>query len=157
MLFRSDAHTNSTYLAGRQLSTRLTATSSLEDAVSRADVVVMAVPSHGFRDVLTEAGPHVRPWVPVVSLSKGLEQGSLLRMSEVANEVMPGHPVAVLTGPNLAGEIAAGQPAASVVAIDDAVIADALQGIFSRPTFRVYTNTDVVGCELAGEIGRAHV
>lgn len=148
----NEAHTNSTYLAGRALSSRLAATSSLEGAVSGADVVVMAVPSHGFRDVLAEAAPHVRPWVPVVSLSKGLEQGSLLRMSEVANEVMPGHPVAVLTGPNLAGEIAAGQPAASVVAIDDAVIADALQGIFSRPTFRVYTNTDVVGCELAGVV-----
>ncbi|MFM2046933.1 MAG: NAD(P)H-dependent glycerol-3-phosphate dehydrogenase, partial [Actinomycetota bacterium] len=102
----NEAHTNSTYLAGRALSSRLTATSSLEGAVSGADVVVMAVPSHGFRDVLAEAAPHVRPWVPVVSLSKGLEQGSLLRMSEVANEVMPGHPVAVLTGPNLAGEIA---------------------------------------------------
>jgi glycerol-3-phosphate dehydrogenase (NAD(P)+) len=112
----------------------------------------MAVPSQGFRKVLVSAAPHIRPWVPVVSLSKGLEQGTLLRMSEVANEVLPGHPVAVLTGPNLAGEIAAGQPAASVVAIDDAVIATALQGIFARPTFRVYTNTDVVGCELAGVV-----
>jgi len=73
-------------------------------------------------------------------------------MSEVANVVLPGHPVAELTGPNLAGEIASGQPAASVVAIDDAVIATALQGIFSRPTFRVYTNSDVVGCELAGVV-----
>lgn len=144
--------TNSNYLGGRSLSSRLEASDSLADTVSSADVVVMAVPSHGFRAVLTEAAGHVRPWVPVVSLSKGLEQGTLLRMSEVANEVMPGHPVAVLTGPNLAGEIADGQPAASVVAIDDAVIAEALQGIFARPTFRVYTNTDVVGCELAGVV-----
>ena len=73
-------------------------------------------------------------------------------MSEVANQVLPGHPVAVLTGPNLAGEIIAGQPAASVVAIDDAVIAEALQGILARPLFRVYTNNDVVGCELAGVV-----
>ena len=144
--------TNSTYLGDRPLSSRLEASESLARTVSTADVVVMAVPSHGFRAVLTEAAEHVRPWVPVVSLSKGLEQGTLLRMSEVANEVMPGHPVAVLTGPNLAGEIADGQPAASVVAIDDAVIAEALQGIFARPTFRVYTNTDVVGCELAGVV-----
>ena len=145
-------HRNSTYLKETALSGNLRASTSLEVTVGTADVVVMAVPSHGFREVLSEAAPHIRPWVPVVSLSKGLEQGTLLRMSEVANEVLPGHPVAVLTGPNLAGEIAAGQPAASVVAIDDAVIATALQGIFSRPTFRVYTNTDVVGCELAGVV-----
>jgi glycerol-3-phosphate dehydrogenase (NAD(P)+) len=145
-------HRNPAYLGDRDLSTSLRASVSLEETVAGADVVVMAVPSQGFRDVLTEAAAHVRPWVPVVSLSKGLEQGSLLRMSEVANEVLPGHPVAVLTGPNLAGEIASGQPAASVVAIDDAVIATALQGIFSRPTFRVYTNSDVVGCELAGVV-----
>ena len=145
-------HRNSTYLGDLQLGASLRASSSLEETVSGADVVVMAVPSHGFRAVLEEAAPLVRPWVPIVSLSKGLEQGTLLRMSEVANEVMSGHPVAVLTGPNLAGEIAAGQPAASVVAIDDAVIASALQGIFARPTFRVYTNNDVVGCELAGVV-----
>jgi glycerol-3-phosphate dehydrogenase (NAD(P)+) len=145
-------HRNPAYLGERDLSRELRASASLEETVAGADVVVMAVPSQGFREVLTEAAPHVRPRVPVVSLSKGLEQGTLLRMSEVANEVLPGHPVAVLTGPNLAGEIASGQPAASVVAIDDAVIATALQGIFSRPTFRVYTNSDVVGCELAGVV-----
>ena len=76
----------------------------------------------------------------------------MLRMSQVANDVMPGHPVAVLTGPNLASEISVGQPAASVVAIDDAIIATALQEIFSRPTFRVYTNPDVIGCEIAGVV-----
>jgi len=145
-------HRNPAYLGDRELSLALRASASLEETVEGADVVVMAVPSQGFREVLVSAAPHIRPWVPVVSLSKGLEQGTLLRMSEVANEVLPGHPVAVLTGPNLAGEIAAGQPAASVVAIDDAVIATALQGIFARPTFRVYTNTDVVGCELAGVV-----
>jgi len=145
-------HRNPAYLGDRELSIALRASASLEETVEGADVVVMAVPSQGFREVLVSAAPHIRPWVPVVSLSKGLEQGTLLRMSEVANEVLPGHPVAVLTGPNLAGEIAAGQPAASVVAIDDAVIATALQGIFARPTFRVYTNTDVVGCELAGVV-----
>jgi glycerol-3-phosphate dehydrogenase (NAD(P)+) len=124
----------------------------LEEAVSSADVLVMAVPSHGFRQVLEEAKPFLRPWVPVVSLAKGLEAGSMLRMSEVAKEVLPGHPVAVLTGPNLASEISVGQPAATVVAIDDAVIATALQELFSSPTFRVYTNPDVVGCEIAGVV-----
>ena len=148
----NSSHRNPGYLGDTALSPSLRASADLVETVSTADVVVMAVPSHGFRQVLSEAAPHVRPWVPIVSLSKGLEQGTLLRMSEVANEVMPGHPVAVLTGPNLAGEIAAGQPAASVVAIDDAVIAEALQVIFARPAFRVYTNSDVVGCELAGVV-----
>ena len=145
-------HVNPDYIGSVALSPELRATSSLREAVESADVIVMAVPSQGFRQVLLEAREFVRPWVPIVSLSKGLEAGSMLRMSQVANEVMPGHPVAVLTGPNLASEISVGQPAASVVAIDDAIIATALQEIFSRPTFRVYTNPDVVGCEIAGVV-----
>ena len=148
----NSSHINPDYIKGVTLSPELRATTSLSEAVSQADVVVMAVPSQGFRQVLAEAAPHIRPWVPIVSLSKGLEAGSLLRMSEVANSVMPTHPVAVLTGPNLASEISLGQPAAAVVAIDDAVIATALQQIFSSPTFRVYTNSDVVGCEIAGVV-----
>ena len=145
-------HRNPQYISTVDLSPQLRASSSLQETVSDADVVVMAVPSQGFRTTLQQAAPHIRPWVPIVSLSKGLEPGSLLRMSQVANEVMPGHPVAVLTGPNLASEIAVGQPAASVVAIDDAVIATALQQLFSGATFRVYTNPDVIGCEIAGVV-----
>jgi glycerol-3-phosphate dehydrogenase (NAD(P)+) len=145
-------HVNPDYIGGAALSPGLRASGLIEDTVGNADIVVMAVPSQGFRQVLAEAAPHVRPWVPIVSLSKGLESGSMMRMSQVANDVMPGHPVAVLTGPNLASEIAVGQPAASVVAIDDAVIATALQELFSSPTFRVYTNPDVVGCEIAGVV-----
>ena len=112
----------------------------------------MAVPSHGFRDVAAEAAPYLRPWVPSVSLTKGIERSTRKRMSEVTSDEMPGHPVAVLTGPNLAKEILAGQPAASVVAIDDEVIAAELQRIFSRPSLRVYTNPDVVGCEVGGVV-----
>jgi glycerol-3-phosphate dehydrogenase (NAD(P)+) len=141
---------NPSYLADFELPSELEFSDSLGDSLGRADVVVMAVPSHGFRDVLSEAARHVRPWVPVVSLSKGLERSSLKRMSEVVADELPGHPVAVLTGPNLAKEIMAGQPAAAVVAIDDKVIAEELQRIFTRPTLRVYTNPDVVGCEVAG-------
>lgn len=145
-------HVNPDFLGATPLSPALVASASLEETVGAADVVVMAVPSQGFRQVLAEAAPHIRPWVPIVSLSKGLEIDTMLRMSQVANTVMPGHPVAVLTGPNLASEISTGQPAAAVVAIDDAVIATALQGIFAGPLFRVYTNSDVVGCEIAGVV-----
>jgi glycerol-3-phosphate dehydrogenase (NAD(P)+) len=148
----NDAHVNGDYLASFVLPEQLRATSSLEEAVSHADVLVMAVPSHGYRDVALEAAPFLRPWVPIVTLTKGLERSSRKRMSEVTSDEMPGHPVAVLTGPNLAKEILGGQPAASVVAIDDEVIAAELQRIFSRPSLRIYTNPDVVGCEVGGVV-----
>ena len=135
-------HVNPDYLPGFDLSPTLRATSTMEEAVRGADVVVMAAPSQGYRAVAAEAAQHIRAWVPVVSLTKGLERGTQQRMSEVTRDEMPGHPVAVLTGPNLAKEILAGQPAASVVAVDDADIAHELQRIFSRPTLRVYTNED---------------
>lgn len=141
---------NDRYLPDAPLPGDLEFTASMADAVDSADVVVMGVPSHGFRDVVIEVARYVRPWVPVVSLAKGLERSSLKRMSEVVADEMPGHPVAVLTGPNLAREIMAGQPAAAVVAIDDTTIAQELQRVFSRPTLRVYTNPDVVGSEIAG-------
>jgi glycerol-3-phosphate dehydrogenase (NAD(P)+) len=147
-----EARVNRDYLPSITLPDELRATSSIEEAVASADVLVMAVPSHGFREVAAHAAAFVRPWVPIVSLAKGLERATLQRMSEVCAEEMPGHPVAVLTGPNLAREIMAGQPAASVVAIDEETIASELQRIFSRPTMRVYTNPDVVGCEVAGVV-----
>ena len=145
-------HVNPDYLPTFVLPEQLRATSSLQDAVEHADVLVMAVPSHGFRDIAAAAAHYLRPWVPVVSLTKGLERSSRKRMTEVARDEMPGHPVAVLTGPNLAKEILAGQPAASVVAVDDQEIGLELQRIFSRPTLRVYTNSDIVGCEVSGVV-----
>jgi len=148
----NDAHVNGDYLAQFALPDELRATSSLQEAVSCADVLVMAVPSHGYREVAAEASRFLRPWVPVVSLTKGIERSSRKRMSEVTRDEMPGHPVAVLTGPNLAKEILSGQPAASVVAIDEADIAAELQRIFSRPSLRIYTNPDVVGCEVGGVV-----
>ena len=100
-------HTNGRYLPGVELPRDLRATDSLEEAVTNADAIVMAVPSHGFRSVLQEVEPHIRPWVPVVSLTKGLEQETDLRMTEVIREVLPEHRAGVLTGPNLAKEIMA--------------------------------------------------
>jgi glycerol-3-phosphate dehydrogenase (NAD(P)+) len=145
-------HTNATYLPGSTLPAELRATPSLEEAVGQADVVAMAVPSHGFRAVLQDVARFVRPWVPIVSLTKGLEQGSGLRMTQVVNEVLPDHPAGVLSGPNLAREIMAGQPAATVIAMADERLAVALQAVFSTPSFRVYTNLDVAGCELGGSL-----
>lgn len=148
----NDRHTNEDYLAGFELPADIVAAADLAKVVEQGDVIVMGVPSHGFRDVLAEVAQHVRPWVPVVSLTKGLEQGTLLRMTQVVGEVMPGHPAGVLTGPNLAKEIMAGHPAASVIAMADQRIATELQRIFGTDRFRVYTNDDVIGCELAGAL-----
>lgn len=143
-------HTNATYLPGFPLPTSLRATADLEEAVGHAQVLVVGVPSHGFRQVLEAAKPFVHPWIPIVSLTKGLEQGSLLRMTEVIKDVLPGHPAAALTGPNLAKEIMSGQAAAAVIATEDQSVAAELQTVLRRGLFRVYRNHDVIGCELAG-------
>ena len=143
-------HTNQTYLPGAVLSPKLRASDDIEDVVKYADVVVMAVPSQHFRSVLTRITSSIRPWVPVISLTKGLEMGSNLRMTELIHELLPGHPAGVLTGPNLAREIMAGQAAASVIAMKDPIIMRALQKVFSSGLFRCYTNPDVIGCELGG-------
>jgi glycerol-3-phosphate dehydrogenase (NAD(P)+) len=145
-------HANSAYLPGETLDTELRATTDLEQAASSADVLVMGVPSHGFRDVLEQAAPHVRPWVPIVSLTKGLEQGTDKRMTEVIEEVLPGHPASVLAGPNLAREIIQGYAAAAVIATAEERIAHSLQRIFTRTVFRVYASTDVAGVEIAGAL-----
>jgi glycerol-3-phosphate dehydrogenase (NAD(P)+) len=143
-------HENPDYLPGVVLPDGLRATASLEEAVADTDLVIMAVPSHGFRAVLTELAGSMPAGTPVLSLAKGLEQGTLLRMTEVIAQVVPGHPAGVLTGPNLAREIAAGQPAATVVAMADESLARQVQEVLRTSTFRVYTNPDVVGCEMAG-------
>jgi len=149
------AHENPDYLAGVALPERLRATSDLEAACAAAEVVVMGVPSHGLRAVLTKASSYIDPTVPVVSLIKGVEQETNRRATEIIAEELGrtgGDQVGVLTGPNLAREIAGGQPAASVVAFADGDVARALQGLFMTGTFRVYTNPDVVGCEIAGAV-----
>ena len=146
------SHTNSSYLPGFALPEDLDATSSLEEALSGAEVVVMGVPSHGFRQVLEEALPYLPAGSPVVSLTKGVEQQTLKRMTEVVEEVAPGHPRAVLTGPNLAKEIIAGYPAASVVGTTEEDVGTALQRLFATDAFRVYTNPDLIGCEVAGAL-----
>jgi glycerol-3-phosphate dehydrogenase (NAD(P)+) len=143
----NEQHTNERYLPGARLPEDLRATGSLEEAVRDADVLVVGVPSHVFRQTLEQAAKHVRAWVPVVSLAKGLEQGSLMRMTEVIAEVLPGHRAGVLTGPNLAREIMAGFAAASVIGMEDESTARALQKVFHSGLFRVYTNSDAIGCE----------
>ena len=143
-------HQNPKYLAGHDLTQSLTATTDLEHAVCTADVIVMAVPSQHYRQILEDISPYLRPWVPIVSLVKGLEQGTRLRMSEVTNQVLPGHPVGVLAGPNIAKEIVQGFAAAATIALPDHGQAIRLQRLFNSARFRVYTSEDVIGVEVAG-------
>jgi glycerol-3-phosphate dehydrogenase (NAD(P)+) len=143
-------HSNEKYLPEIKLPDRLRATDEIAEAVSEADVLIMAVPSQSFRGVLEEIKPYIRAWVPIVSLAKGLEMGTRKRMTEVVTEVLPGHPVGVLTGPNLAREIMKGQAAASVIAMQGGGNVQVLRPLFSSGLFRVYTNEDVIGCELGG-------
>lgn len=143
---------NPDYLPGDALEPSLGATSDLSEAVRDADVLVVAVPSHGLREVVTELAPDLPAGIPVVSLTKGIERDSLKRMTEVVAELLPGHPAGVLTGPNIAIEIVRGYAAAAVIAMPDPKLADTLQGVLGTPRFRVYTSTDVVGAELAGAL-----
>jgi glycerol-3-phosphate dehydrogenase (NAD(P)+) len=148
----NEHHRNSRYLADFELHHTLRATSSLAEAVYDADVIVLGVPSHAVRATLQDVAPLIRHWVPIVSLTKGLEQGTRLRMTEVIEQELPGHPAGVLAGPNLAKEVLAGYAAAAVISMADARVATSLQSVFTSRRFRVYTNHDVVGCELGGAL-----
>jgi len=145
-------HSNSVYLKGFELPAELRATRSMQEALQPAEVVVMAVPSPWFRSVLEQAAPFVRPSLPVLSVAKGFEPESLLRMTEVIAQLLPANPRAVLSGPNLAREVMAGYAAGAVVACRDADVAKRLQGVFDGGLYRVYTGHDVVGVEVAAAL-----
>lgn len=148
----NEAHTNDSYLSGFALSRKLRATADLEEACRHAELLIVGVPTSAVRSTIERAATWIHPWIPIVSLSKGLEQETLLRMTEVIAEVAPGRPVAALTGPNIAREIMAGQAAAAVIATNDLSVANAIQRVISRGLLRVYTNHDVIGCELGGAL-----
>ena len=146
---------NPEYLPGAELPESLTATNDLEEALNGVDVIVMGVPSHGFRKVLKDVASIAGRDATYVSLTKGIEVDTRSRMSEVLSEEVDGIPeenVAVLTGPNLAREVMQGFPAASTIACKDESKAAQLQEIFHTATFRCYTNNDVVGSELGGAL-----
>ena len=145
-------HTNGRYLPDVALTDTLHATSVLAEAVEPADILIMAVPSHGFRSALTDLASHLRPWTPIVSLVKGLEQVTDRRMTQVVGEVLPGHPAGVLAGPNIAREVAGGYAAAAVIAMPDPNQAAQLRELFRTSRFRIYSSSDVVGVEIAGAL-----
>ncbi|WP_030018369.1 NAD(P)H-dependent glycerol-3-phosphate dehydrogenase [Streptomyces monomycini] len=146
--------TNPDYLPDAELPASVRATTDPAEAAHGADFTVLAIPSQTLRENLTAWAPLLPADTVLVSLMKGVELGTAKRMSEVVEEVAkaPAERVAVLTGPNLAKEIAARQPAAAVVACADEAVARRLQAACHTPYFRPYTNTDVVGAELGGAV-----
>ncbi|GCE40492.1 NAD(P)-dependent glycerol-3-phosphate dehydrogenase [Rhodococcus sp. USK10] len=145
-------HENADYLPGIALPPSLTATDDARAALDGADIVVLAVPSQSLRDNLQVWSPMIPANATMLSLAKGIETGTLMRMSQVIIQVTGADPgrVAVLSGPNLAREIAIGQPAATVVACTDSTRALELQKASATGYFRPYTNSDVIGCEIGG-------
>lgn len=145
---------NADYLPGITLPDAIRATTDPADAANGAEIVVFALPSQRLRENLVGWVPHLPADAIFVSLMKGIELGTRKRMSEVILEVTgrPAERVAALSGPNLAREIAARQPAASVVACVDETVAARVQALCHTPYFRPYTNTDVVGTELGGAV-----
>ena len=146
----SQKNRNIRYLGKNKLHPQLHASVDLEEVVKNADIVLMAIPSMSFREVLRKLLPLSKPVTPIISLTKGLERETNLTMTQVIASESPGRPTGVLTGPNLAGEVLAGDATAAVVATEnESLRAQAFQ-VFSTETFRVYTSEDVVGCELGG-------
>ena len=147
-------HENPDYLAGVTLTSELRATPDPAAALDGADVVVLAVPAQTLRQNLAGWAGLLPPGALLVSLMKGIEHGTRLRMSEVIAEITGAGPdrIAVITGPNLAREIAERQYAAAVVACADDAMAKHLQEACHAPYFRPYTNPDVTGCELGGAV-----
>ncbi len=144
---------NPRYLATSPLPALVRPTASLPAALEGATFVVFAVPSHGMRRVVQDATPLLVPDAVLVSAAKGLESGSLARMSQVvAEESGRSHPVVVLSGPSFALEVARGLPTAVLVASDDALAATAVQERFRGPTFRLYASDDVTGVEVGAAL-----
>ncbi len=151
----AETRENTRYLPGFRLPPNIALFSAIQRAVTQADLVLAAVPSAHLREVLKSAQPHLAPSIPLVSAAKGIEEDSLCRMSQVIVEVLgPGSEanVGVLSGPTFAKEIAAGEPAAVVVASRDVALAEQIQHVFSTAALRLYTSTDVAGVEIGAAL-----
>ena len=144
---------NARYLSGFHLPDAVSVSHDLAVCLGDADVVLSVVPSRYLRAVLSEAAALVQAGTPVVSATKGIEEASLRRMSEVIREVLVArNPVAVLSGPTFAREIAAGEPAAIVIAADDPALTEAMQQEFSTRALRLYASQDVAGVEIGAAL-----
>lgn len=143
---------NSRYLPGYQLHQNLTPSLDLKRSIANADYVFVAVPSKAFRAVLEETVPYLQSHAKLISLTKGIEPHSFKLMSQILHEVVPAHEVGVISGPNLAKEIADNQITATVIASYSQSLRTSVQQMLSCSSFRVYGNPDIYGVEMAGAL-----
>lgn len=145
--------TNSRYLGQIPLPEYIKATTRLEEAVAGSDLIIVAVATSGLRELIRWLQPLTIPSrTPFLSVSKGIEDQTYHTVTEILRESFPSHPLAALSGPNIAKEILKGLPTSSVIASENADTAGALQKIFNSSDFRVYTNRDLMGVEVAGAL-----
>jgi len=142
---------NKLFLPGVTLDPRVTATTDMS-ALAACDLILAVTPAQHLRSGLKGLAPHLRPGVPVVLCAKGIEQGALKLMTEVAAETLPGAPLAVLSGPSFAGEVARGLPTAVTLACPDEALGQALAKAIATPTFRPYLAADMIGAEAGGAV-----
>jgi glycerol-3-phosphate dehydrogenase (NAD(P)+) len=145
-------HTNKKYLGSHVLPHNITATSDLNKAFTFSDTYVLAIPAQQLRATLTEWKEHFSSDCTIVSTLKGIEISTQMRMTEVIEDVLGPHKIAIITGPNLADELVMRQPAGAVAAAPTPELADIIRNLFRTPYYRVYTSVDLMGCELAGAI-----
>ncbi len=143
---------NTRYLPGFRLNENLTVTSNLELALKDAELIFVSIPSQSFRSVVTLIKPHISPTAGIVSTAKGIEPEGFILMSQILEEELKGHPIAVLSGPNFAKEIIQNQQTGTVVASESDALVSTVQEVLSSPTFRVYGNHDRYGVELGGAL-----
>jgi glycerol-3-phosphate dehydrogenase (NAD(P)+) len=144
-------HVNTPFLPGVTLESSLRATADMAD-LAHADLILAVAPAQHLRSALVAFAPHARPGVPILLCAKGVEQGSLKMMTEVAAEVVPQAVIAVLSGPSFAGEVARGLPTAVTLACPDEALGMALAEAIATPTFRPYLAADMIGAEIGGAI-----
>ncbi|MGH1455927.1 MAG: NAD(P)H-dependent glycerol-3-phosphate dehydrogenase [Alphaproteobacteria bacterium] len=142
---------NKLYLPSHPLSQNITATSDLEIACE-ADIILMVTPAQAMRKILTDMKPHIRNEHKLILCSKGIELSTGKLMSDVAQDILPGTPIAILSGPNFAHEIASGKPAATTLACTDEALARELQSAITGTTFRAYITNDIIGAQIAGAL-----
>ena len=148
----NDSHTNKRYLAGQVLPSNLRATTDLDEAFAFSQIYVLAIPSTQLRATLNEWKGRFSADCMIVSTLKGIEVSTMLRMTEIIEQVLGKHKIAILTGPNLADELILRQPAGAVAASTSQAVADEVRELFRTPYYRVYTSVDLLGCELAGAV-----
>lgn len=148
----NQVHENPKYLPGVKLNPRLTANNDLLESIKGADVIFVSVPSKSVREVVTQIAPHIQPHQALISTTKGIEPDRFLLMSQVLAEICPNNPIGVLSGPNLAKEIAQRELAGTVIACEHAEIRRSIQAALSCDYFRVYASNDLFGVELGGAL-----